>query len=227
MNPVKILICTFSQTGSTDKVAARIAEGLTSSGMNVTFHSIMKPFLPDFNNFDVIGIGSPVYAFRPPFPVTDFVKALPDLRKKHFFVFIQYGSNPGAAGNMLRKQFRKKHAIDAGYLSTRGEDHFISYLRRGYLLSPGYPGEFELQTATEFGVRIAHRINNGYPAPEPYDPSTHPVYAIERASISRLNTKLYLARLFKVNKNCDGCGICIKKCPVNNLKEGKSKRPVW
>jgi ferredoxin len=152
---------------------------------------------------------------------------LPDLKKKYFFTFVQYGTNPGATGNRIRKQFRKKHAIDAGYLTTRGADYFIGYLRKGYLFSDGFPGDFELQTAAEFGVKIAHRMQHGYPETEPYDPPTPLLYAIERFSVNRLNAKLYLARSYKATKDCDGCGICIKKCPLENISEGKNKRPVW
>lgn len=226
MNPFKVLLCTFSQTGSTEKVAQKIAEGLNSSGIEVNYHSIPGNPLPDFLQYDAIGIGTPVYAFRPPFPVTDFIKVMPDLKKKYFFVFVQYGSNPGSCGNLVRKQMAAKHAIDAGYLLTRGEDYFIGYLRKGYLMSDGYPGNYELQTAVEFGVNVAQRMTKGYPATEPYDPRTHFMYAIERASVSRFNTRLYLARSFRTTKECDGCGICVKKCPVNNLKL-KDKRPVW
>lgn len=227
MNPIKVLISTFSQTGTTMKVAGKISEGLMSSGMTVTFHSITNDPPPDIQQFDAIGIGCPVYVFRPPFPVLDYLKSMPDLKKKWFFTFVMYGTNPGAGGNIIRQHMKSKHAIDAGYLSTRGADYFIGYLRRGYLFSSGYPGDFELQTATEFGVKVAHRINNGHPAPEPYDPPTHFMYAIERASMNRMNARIYLSRSFRVGKECDGCGICIRKCPVHNLTEGKDKRPVW
>lgn len=223
----KVICCIFSQTGSTHKVSERIAEALRSSGREVVFHKIGADALADFKDFDVIGIGCPVYAFRPPFPVMDFIKSLPDLKNKYFFTFITYGTNPGACGNRIRKAMRKKHAIDTGYLATRGEDNFIAYLRKGYLFSPGYPGAFELQTATEFGMQVVHRIEYGFPAAEPYDPPTNFVYALERFTVNRLHTKLLLSKSFSVSKDCDGCGICIKKCPVGNLTGGKNKRPVY
>jgi ferredoxin/flavodoxin len=227
MNKVSVLICTFSQTGTTDKVARKIGEGLNLSGIEVSFHAILDKRQPDYGNFDVIGIGYPVYAFRAPFPVNDFVRSMPDMAKKFFFTFVQYGTDPGDAGNSIRKLLRQKHAIDAGYLLTRGADYFIGYLRKGYMFSAGFPGEGELQTAVEFGMSIAHRVHHGFPAPEPYDPPTKLLYAFERFSLNRFSTKLYLARSFKAGKECDGCGICIKKCPLDNITAGKDKRPVW
>lgn len=223
----RVICCVFSQSGSTHKVSEIIAEGIRSSGREVVFHRIGAEAPADINDFDVIGIGCPVYAFRPPFHVSDFIKSLPDLKNKYFFTFITYGTNPGACGNMIRKAMLKKHAMDAGYLATRGEDYFIGYLRKGYLFSPGYPGAFELQTAAEFGMQVIHRIEYGFPSVEPYDPPTEFIYAMERFTINRFNTKFLLSKSFRVSKDCDGCGICIKKCPVGNLSMGKNNRPEY
>ena len=35
--------------------------------------------MPELDNYDIIGIGSPTYFFRPPFIVMDFVKNLDGL----------------------------------------------------------------------------------------------------------------------------------------------------
>jgi ferredoxin/flavodoxin len=226
-NTARVIIYYFSQTRATEKLSQKIAEGLISSGMEVIFRPILSDTTPDIKDFDIIGIGCPVYVFRPPFPVTDFIKSLPDMRKKYFFTYISFGTNPGACGNRIRTAMKKKHAVDLGCLATRGEDYFIGYLRKGYLFSPGYPGDFGLQTAAEFGLQIAHRFKNGYPGPEPYDPPTHFIYAMERFSFNRLHAKLFLSKAFRVSRECDGCGICIKKCPVGNLTGDKNKRPVW
>jgi flavodoxin len=84
MNAKNVLIAEFSQTGSTIKVGDQIAIGLQSSGYEVSFHTINGTTLPDLNDVDIIGIGTPVYAFRPPFLVMDFVNSLPDLKGKSF-----------------------------------------------------------------------------------------------------------------------------------------------
>jgi len=33
--------------------------------------------------------------------------------------------------------------------------------------------------------------------------------------------------MFKADDKCDGCEICIKKCPTHNMVMGIDKRPVW
>ena len=73
---VKVLIATFTQTGSTKKVANLIAKGLLSSNWEITHFNISGNDLPNLDEYDVVGIGTPTYFFRPPFIVKDLMKGL-------------------------------------------------------------------------------------------------------------------------------------------------------
>jgi ferredoxin len=227
IKPLNILIATFSQTGTTLKVAERITEALHSFGHKTIFHKIGDNPLPDINDFDVIGIGTPVYIFRPPFIVSDFVNNLPDLQGKKFFTFVQFGTIPGDCGNRLRKALLKKHGMDMGYHLTRGADYFIGYIRRETLFSPSSPDETDLQCAHDFGKILGQRLERNLPVMDKYDPQVNLIYASERFSTNRLFTKYMYSRFFRTNKNCNACGICVKKCPVGNISLNGSKRPSW
>ena len=76
-----VLIASFSQTGSTKKVADLIANGLQSPDWEVTHFNISGNDTPKLDDYDIIGIGSPTYFFRPPFIVMDFVNSLDGLRE--------------------------------------------------------------------------------------------------------------------------------------------------
>jgi len=104
----KILITYFSQGGSTKKVAEKISQGLQSGNHQVDFYNIEENQPPGIANYDIIGIGSPVYIFRPPFNVLDYLKGLPELNGLPFFVFLLYGTKPGTAGNTIRNILTKK-----------------------------------------------------------------------------------------------------------------------
>ena len=78
----KVLIATFSQNGSTKKIADQIAQGLVSSNCVVTQISITENQVPDLKEYDIIGIGTPTYFFRPPFIIMDFVRNLQRLENK-------------------------------------------------------------------------------------------------------------------------------------------------
>jgi flavodoxin/ferredoxin len=222
----KALIATFSQTGSTIRIAEEIAKGMQSMGCEVDYHIINGKQLPETGNFDIIGIGTPAYIFRPPFIVSDFVNSLPDLKGKSFFVFTLHGTFPGDTGNYIRKKLRRKHARDVGHFLCHGPDYFIGYLKRGYLFSPDAPSNFEIGAAQRFGKIVMRRFESPIDETEKYDPPVNPIYAIERFTTNRLSSK-FLYRLFKVNARCNGCGICINACPTHNIVADHNHKPVW
>lgn len=226
MNIRKVLIATFSQTGSTLQVAEEISKGLQIMGCEVDYYKINGKQIPKTDDFDMIGIGAPAYIFRPPFIVSDFVNSLPDLKGKSFFVFILHGTFPGDAGNYIRRKLRKKHARDVGYFLCHGPEYFIGYLKRGYLFSPDSPSKFELGAAQRFGKTVVRRFESAINETEKYDPSINLIYAFERFTTNRQNSKL-LYKLFKANDRCNGCGICINVCPTRNITADHNHKPVW
>lgn len=227
MNNKRVLIAEFSQTGSTLKVGDEIAMGLQSYGCEVSFQTINGTGLSSLNDFDIIGIGTPVYAFRPPFLVMDFINSLPDLNGKYFFVFTLHGTFPGNTGNIIRRKLQKKHGHDAGYLLCHGADYFIGYLKQGYLFSPDSPTKSDLQSAFEFGKKVATRCQSDIRKTERYDHSTPFIFALERLTTNRLITKMLYTKMFKADGRCNGCEICVKRCPTHNIVMGLDKKPVW
>jgi menaquinone-dependent protoporphyrinogen IX oxidase len=43
-------------------------------------------------DYDLVGIGSPVFYYKEPFNVRDFIEAMPDLNGQHWFVFCTHGN---------------------------------------------------------------------------------------------------------------------------------------
>ncbi len=97
----KALIAYFSQGGTTARIAKEISKGLGNREYEADLYSITDESIPDIKDYDLIGVGSPVYIFRPPFNVLEFVNQLPDLNGLPFFVFMLHGTHPGTAGNVL------------------------------------------------------------------------------------------------------------------------------
>ena len=219
---MKVLIATFSQTGTTEAVAEVITAGFESTGATCTHIRIGRDAIPDVDQFDLIGIGSPAYVFRPPFAVTDFLKSLSPMRGKPFFTFVLYGTYPGATGNRIRRRLRRKGGVDLGYFKAAGADRFIGYLKAGVLFSPGHPDKDELEAARSFASDIAERVrryaeDGTAPSPEPYDPATPAIYALERSFLNRLFVRSVLSRGFSADDNCTSCGICVDRCPTDNI----------
>ena len=223
----KVLIATFSQSGATKKVAMQIAKGLSESGCEVTHFKIDEGSTPDLEAFDMIGIGTPTYFFRPPFIVMDFIDRLKGLENKSSFVFITHGTSRGDCGNWLRRKLNENGSRDLGYFCCFGADHWIGYIQRGVMFSPDSPDEVELSHAEKFGKKLVPRFESQNPEIEPFDPKTPPMYALERMLVARPFAKLLYSKTFRADSKCDNCGVCIKKCPVSNISEKENGKLRW
>jgi flavodoxin/NAD-dependent dihydropyrimidine dehydrogenase PreA subunit len=223
----KVLIAIFTQNGSTKKIADQIAKGLGSSNCEVTHLSITENRTPDLKEYDIIGIGTPTYFFRPPFIVMDFVKSLQGLENKSSFVFILYGTNQGDCGNWIRRELNKKGSRDLGYFRSFGADYWLGYIKRGTMFSHSSPNAQELSSAESFGKTIATRFSDKSQHIEKFDPPTPFMYGLERMLVSRPFAKMMYSKTFTVDKNCDNCGICIKKCPIGNIYETENGKLKW
>lgn len=223
----KVLLATFSQTGSTRKIADQIANGLRTANFDVAHLNITRDANPDLKEYDIIGIGTPTYFFRPPFIVIDFVKNLKGLENKASFVFILQGTNQGHCGNWIRKELVKKRSRDLGYFKSYGADYWIGYIKRGTMFSPDSPTDQELSSAESFGSVVATRFANHSQPIEKFDPPTHFMYLIEQFFVARPLSKIIYNKTFYADKTCDNCGICIEKCPEDNIYENKKGKPGW
>jgi flavodoxin/NAD-dependent dihydropyrimidine dehydrogenase PreA subunit len=224
----KTLIVHFSQGGTTAQVAESIATGLRAAQHEVDLCNLKDEPAPFLEGYDMLGIGSPTYWYRPPFNVMDYVNSLPDLEGLPSFVFVLHGTHRGDTGNALRCVLARKGAQEVGYFHCRGADYALIYLKAGYLFSPGHPTEEELAGAEAFGHQIAGRFA-GQPHPRSRDdPPQSWVYRLERFLSSRWLTRHLYSRLFEVNPHqCTACGDCIKLCPTRNVTAAQGGLPVW
>ena len=224
----KCLIVYFSQGGTTAQVAESIATGLRKEKYEVDLCDIKEEQQPDLSRYDLLGIGSPVYVFRPPFIVTDYLNSLPDLGGLPTFTFILHGTYRFDTGKSIRRVLVRKGAKEAGYFHCRGADFWLGYLKEGYLFSPDHPTPEELSQAENFGSQVAGNVaGKPYSLTEEDRPPTL-VYRLERFFMNRWFVEQVYSRMIKVDKkSCDACGLCMKMCPRANISEDKDGYPVW
>ena len=224
----KALIAYFSQGGTTKKIATEIANGLSEAGYNADLYSITDDSSPDVSDYDLIGIGAPVYIYRPPFNVMAYVNELPNLNGLPFFVFMLHGTHPGTAGNVLRKRLEQKGGREVGYSLYRGADFFVGYVQRGVLFSPDNPAPDELERARRFGKKAAEYASGAEYDKPPADPLPPVVYSVERMlTVKPLATYFYSYFLKADSSKCNSCGLCVKICPQNNIKLDQDGIPCW
>ncbi len=224
----RCLIVYFSQGGTTKKIAEAVAKGIRAGSHEVDLHNLKDGPAPDPRSHDFLGIGTSTYYFRPPFLITDYLKRLPDLAGKPFFVFALSSVNIGDTGNIVRRVLEQKGGKETGYARYAGANYFIGYLKQGYLFSPGHPNHDAFTQAEQFGREVAARIAGKEYQKAKRDASAHVVYRVERFLTSRLFARQVFTRLFHVDRTkCTACGLCMRTCPMRNVREDKEGRPAW
>ena len=224
----KTLIVYFSQAGSTRKVAQAVAAGLRGAGHEVDLHDLTTGTPPSPIGYDAFGVGTPVYAFRPPFNVSRYLDGLPQLNSLPCFVLLQSGGIEADAGNAVRSALRRKGGREVGYLKGKGADYFYPWIRHGILFSPEHPTPDGLQAAEAFGRTISHRVAGAPYQPPPPDPKAPALFRLARASTNAWVVRNVVSRGFRVRADvCTACGTCTEVCPTGNIHADARGRPVW
>jgi flavodoxin/ferredoxin len=224
----KSLIVYFSQGGTTARTAQSIAAGLRTAGYQVDLCHLIDEQPPALDSYDLLGIGMPVYAFRPPFVLSDYVEGLPHLAGLPAFTFVLYGTLRGDAGTAMRRLLDRKGVREVGYFCCRGDDLFLGYLKQGYLFSPDHPTAEELDRAEAFGREVA-AVAAGQAYARPVDDAPPAaMYRLERFAINRWLVEQVYSRLFRLDKDkCTACGLCVEECPTGNITQNQEGQPVW
>ena len=140
---MQVLIVYYSFTGNTKKVAETFGDFLKNKGCCVTLLKIrpekeVEKFLPqviqtlvrkgcelpqdmecDFNNYEVILVGSPVWALSPVPAVRSYILESKNVKGKKVYLFVTYGSGLGKmkALNIMASLLEKKGAQILGRLA--------------------------------------------------------------------------------------------------------------
>jgi flavodoxin/ferredoxin len=229
----RAILLYYSIGGTTRRVAETIASGLAEEGVETTLHDLREGAPADIASYDLLGVGTPAHYFRAPSPVTDALDEVGSLSGRGAFAFVLHGTYRGKALNVLRGKLRGLGTAELGSLALYGEGHFLPYQRLGFLSNPGRPNEQDLARATAFGRTLATRLvafrdAGAVPEPEPMDPPTHWVYALERAvTLPPLGTALY-SHFFRADRTtCTKCGKCARVCPTHNIEFARGEFPAW
>ena len=116
---MKILVCYFSNTGNTEKVAKSIAEGLEGEDLELLKIEDADP--SKLKNYDLVVLGSGIYAGKLHKKVTDFMKKVTEYPPK--FAFFNTHQSPTA----YQKAFRRiKKTLEEHNSKVIGEFDCVS-----------------------------------------------------------------------------------------------------
>ncbi len=225
----KAVIFYYSQQGSTEKIAQHVAEGLRSGNCDcdlIRFTKLAKDLelIQGFNfqQYELIGIGTPVYYFYPPHHLFEVLEAFPSLNHAKGFLFCTSGGNPGATLYKIKQVLDKKGLkIIDGNDRWKGLDQhrcYSNFPQSALPRSLGHPAEEELNDAKEFGKALIEKALAPH-TPEKTDFwSKHNQWAKGgwkgRSSPFMEN---WFPNFHLNEDKCTQCGKCADRCPVDAI----------
>jgi len=217
---LKAIIVYFSQTGNTEKVALAIAKGIEDTGNPCTLIPLQEIDLEILKDYDLIGIGTPVFYFQEPWNVKEFIEKLSFLKGKSSFVFCTHGGQDANTLPRMAKGLKEKGLLILGGLSTRGYDSFQPYIEFDY--SKGHPDKEDLREAEKFGKKL---VKNYKLVKEQNRLNILPDFKF-RFSLLHLaslwltekRVNRYLPKIEVDQEKCIKCGKCAEICPSEAIE---------
>jgi ferredoxin len=194
--------------------------GIRDAGDDCELAELTKTDPSNPGDFDLLGIGCPVFYFKEPFNVADFMDALPPVHEKHAFVFITHGATPaGTLAYMWERLANKGYHVLGAHGSYADSHQIPIYPYPTH--TTGHPDKQDHNEARAFGqkmAKISRRVRAGETdlIPDPISPPEG--WWIER---SKELTKERLAQLmppFAIDPDrCSQCLTCEDVCPVEGI----------
>ncbi|SFH41100.1 Flavodoxin [Desulfotomaculum arcticum] len=216
---MKTSIIYFSQTGNTYKIAKCICDGLKIVNTNCELSAMNKIDNSSLSNYDLVGIGSPVFYYKEPFHVRDFIESLPELNGQHWFVFCTHGNVLGNFFSSMVNLLKTKGASVIGFHHTYADITVPYYPRPSY--TSGHPDTLDLEQAKSFGIEIAKLSNDIKELGKKSFADNFPVSSEEWIQEShRLTQNILSQALPKLRidfDKCIKCYACEENCPVQGI----------
>jgi flavodoxin/Fe-S-cluster-containing hydrogenase component 2 len=218
---LKCAIIYYSQTGNTEKIAKQIQAGIIQEAGNCDLIKLKEADPKHLYQYDLIGIGSPVYR-REPLNVAAFIKSLGFVGGKHAFVFCTHGTIPTLYMHSIVPKMKRRGLVVIGRGDWYG-DCFLPWHPEPYPTA-GHPDEIDLKEAKEFGremVKRSIRISKGEKGllpPTPKKPEKDPndtpaLRATIQDTVEDPSVFKYHKELCKYPK----CRLCMDNCPTYSI----------
>ena len=214
---MKTLIIYFSMSGYTRKVAERIRNGIMEAKGQCDLKNLHEIDTASLMQYDLIGLGCPVYYYKEPFNISDFIENLPDLKHRHWFVFCTHGSVMGNTLVSMSERLKRRNATVVGYHHTYAEataPYFTVVVP-----TSGHPDKFEYDQAQAFGKTVAERSRRIHKGENHLIPDPDPVPEEWRQAAEFLTREVVSqAPSLRIDmEKCSKCHECEKYCPVHGI----------
>ena len=215
---MQAIIYYFSGTGNTRMVCEKFQQELENKGVSCTLFpmSLTEP-ATDPNNYDFVGFAYPVHGFNAPYIVYKFVKKLPQVDGKNFFILKTSGEpvamNHASSLHLVQK-IKKR-----GFAQLTNEYHYVMPYNMIFRHTD-LQAQKMWQTAQQLIPIDAAELLDGVPHHLRAPAFGRLVASVLRIEHSAMKTN---GKNFKVTKKCVKCMKCVNNCPVNNISYNAEK----
>ena len=215
------MILYFSGTGNSKYIAERIAAALSDKVLNVGDRIKAGDTSAVNTGRDVI-MSMPTYAWRIPRVASDWLEKTELIGAERIWFVMNCGDQIGNAAKYNRQLAEQKN------LEYMGTAQII--MPENYIAMFGVPDDDEARTIVKKSEPDIDRaiacIKEGKSLPAPrgnlYD-------KFVSSAVNPIFYNLFVkADAFRAGDNCTGCGLCVEKCPLNNIKiKSEGGKPEW
>ncbi len=213
------MIFCFSGTGNSRYLAERIAEALQEPVVNMNEKIKLKDCTSLQTGQNVI-IVVPTYAWRIPRIVSEWLLKTELQGAERIWFVMDCGSEIGNAAEYNRRLAEQKN------LRYMGTAQII--MPENYIAMFGAPGPDEARRIAAEAEPDILEVISRIASEQTFD-AMHSSF-IDRFKSGPVNPIFYSffvkASPFCAGSTCTGCGQCVKRCPMNNIRLEKRK-PVW
>ena len=215
------MILYFSGTGNSKYIAERIAAALSDKVLNVGDRIKAGDTSAVNTGRDVI-MSMPTYAWRIPRVASDWLEKTELIGAERIWFVMNCGDQIGNAAKYNRQLAEQKN------LEYMGTAQII--MPENYIAMFGVPDDDEARAIVRKSEPYIDRAiacikeDRRFPAPRGnlYD-------KFVSSAVNPIFYNLFVKTdAFKAGDNCTGCGLCVEKCPLNNIKiNSASGKPEW
>jgi ferredoxin len=212
------LLIYYSATGNTAKIAKVLMNSFNKFGVSVEYYNICENEKRvalaeslDLSKFDGFIFGSPVYAYRTPKFIREWIKKLNGKKIKTALFFTYGGVSPGAVHNDTIRMFQERNFNVISTAEFLGKHTFNL---AGWDLLEERPNKRDFKVAKDYAKIIFKRFKAE---------SKKCFIEIQSPALNEKTLKRIRKRAFDALKppnfleNCTSCGICEQNCPTNAI----------
>lgn len=217
---MKIHLRYYSGAGNTQSLANRTERELTRRGQVVSAERITeKTNARPPTDFDLLGIGFPVYHFRPPRLVLELLDSLSgDGRGIFFFLTKAMASGDSLSQVMAFAKQQGFRTVAAAEFYYPGSDALLLFCKKDSTLEYLFTAIHSRKLRRQVNALVEQGLRGGSispPARKPYHPLVAPFND---------NPYQYLVGEFTVlHDRCVKCGLCLQGCPRDNIHRSSGK----